>query len=109
MSKNETPIPASPAAPAVINLESPVIRGEQRIESIQLRKPTAGELRGIALADLMKLDVVALQTVIPRISIPTLTSHDVAQMDLPDLLAVGTEVISFFMTKADRAALSPGE
>lgn len=107
MSKTE----AAPAAPsraqATVTLDTPIMRGEQKIEQVVLRKPLAGELRGVALADLMRLDVGALQTVLPRITTPTLTTHDVQTMELPDLVAIGTELLGFFMKKADRDSLFP--
>lgn len=96
---------AAPAAPASIALETPIQRGDQTIDSIVLRKPAAGELRGIALADLLRLDVAALIAVLPRITSPTLTPQDVQQLDLVDLTALGTEVLGFFMSKADRENL----
>lgn len=108
MSKTE----AAPAAPsraqATVTLDTPIVRGEQKIEQVVLRKPLAGELRGVALADLLRMDVSALQTVLPRITVPTLTTHDVQTMELPDLLQLGAEMAGFFLTKADRAALYPG-
>ena len=94
-------------APSTITLETPVTRGEQTIREVSLRKPAAGELRGVALADLLRLDVAALITVLPRITSPTLTTQDVQQLDLVDLTAIGTEVLGFFMSKADRALASP--
>lgn len=99
--------PAMPAKPGTITLETPLTRGERTITSIALRKPAAGELRGVSLADLLRLDVAALITLLPRITTPTLTAQDVGQLDLADLAAIGGEVVSFFMTKADRAAISP--
>ena len=90
-----------------ITLDTPLQRGAKSIDSITLRKPVAGELRGIELAGLLRLDVGSLQTLVPRISSPTLTAHDVAQLDPADLLQIGSEVVGFFVTKADRALLSP--
>lgn len=92
---------------ASVTLETPIIRGDQTIDRITLRKPAAGELRGVALADLIKSDVAALHVVLPRITQPTLAAHEVSQLDLVDLAAIAGEVVGFFMTKADRAALSP--
>ena len=94
-----------PSAIPGITLETPIQRGEQTITDIALRKPAAGELRGVALADLLRLDVAALITVLPRITNPTLTAQDVQQLDLVDLTALGTEVLGFFMSKADKASL----
>lgn len=91
---------------ATITLEEPIVRGDQKIESLALRKPTAGELRGIKLADLLQSDVGAVLTVLPRISNPTLTPQEAANLDTVDLAAVAGEVIGFFMTKTQRAALS---
>ncbi len=99
------PSPDAPTAPNTITLETPLTRGDQTLTSVSLRKPAAGELRGIALADLLRLDVAALITVLPRITTPALTPHDVGQLDLVDLTAIGTEVLGFFMSKADKANL----
>jgi len=41
--------------PTTVTLDEPIQRGEQRIESLLLRKPTAGELRGISLVELGQL------------------------------------------------------
>ena len=98
-------VPAAPAAPGTVTLETPIVRGDQTITSVSVRKPAAGELRGVALADLLRLDVAALITVLPRVTTPTLTAQDVSALDLVDLAALGTEVLGFFMTKADRALL----
>lgn len=102
MSKNETPIPASPAVakPTVVTLDTPIIRGEQRIETVELRKPSAGELRGVNLTDLLHMDVTALHTVLPRITNPALTQHDVSQMDLADLAQLASGVAFFLLPKA---------
>ncbi|MFJ2990711.1 phage tail assembly protein [Collimonas sp. NPDC087041] len=79
-----------------ITLEEPLTRGDTLITSVQIRKPVAGELRGVSLMDLGNLDVVSLQRVLPCITIPTLASHDVAKLDLSDLMALGSEVAIFF-------------
>ncbi|MBK1686209.1 phage tail assembly protein [Rubrivivax gelatinosus] len=87
-----------------VQLDSPLMRGEQRITCIGLRRPRAGELRGISLAQLLQLDVGALQAVLPRITVPTLTRAEVDQLDPADLVALGTEVAAFLLPKAALAA-----
>lgn len=99
--------PDKPFPPAEVDLEKPIVRGDQTISKVNLRKPSAGELRGLYLSDLLKLDVGALHTLLPRITSPTLTAQDVSQLDPCDLVALGGEVVLFFMTKAERAAQSP--
>lgn len=88
--------------PGSILLETPIRRGDQVISSLTLRKPDAGTLRGIKLADLLQMDVGALTTLLPRISTPTLTAADAATLDPVDLVAIATEVGNFFLTKAQR-------
>ena len=102
--EDTTPALGVTPAPGTITLETPLKRGDQTITAVNLRKPAAGELRGVALADLLRLDVAALITVLPRITSPTLTPQDVSGLDLVDLTALGTGVLGFFMSKADREA-----
>ncbi|AMV07703.1 MULTISPECIES: phage tail assembly protein [Xanthomonas] len=90
-----------------IPLDQPITRGEQTITDLKVRKPGAGELRGLKLAELLQMDVTALATLLPRISSPTLTTADVNAMDPADLLAVGQEVALFFLPKAQREVVSP--
>jgi hypothetical protein len=79
-----------------VNLSKPIKRGEQEITAIVLRKPTAGELRGLKLMDVINMDVNALSVLLPRIATPTITRTDVESLALPDLLEVGVEVTNFF-------------
>jgi len=95
------------ATTASVTLDTPIKRGEQTITEIVLRKPASGELRGLKLVELMQLDVAALQNLIPRISSPTLTAADAQALDPADLMAIGVEIQSFFLTKADRGVSSP--
>ena len=87
-----------------ITLDNPLPRGDAFITSVTLRRPNSGELRGVNLMDLGQMNVLALQTVLPRISTPTLTAQDVAKLDPADLVELGAEVASFLLKKADRAA-----
>jgi hypothetical protein len=92
-----------PPKTTTVELNEPISRGDTVIDSIELRKPTSGELRGMALTDLMRLDVDALITLIPRISSPALTEHDCRALDVSDLTSIGTECIGFFMGKSPSA------
>lgn len=103
-----TPPATMPNAPSVetIELDEPVMRGEQEIRTIQLRKPRAGELRGISLQALAEMDVSALQRLLPRITLPSLTANEVAALDLADITAMGVKVSTFLLKKADRESLA---
>lgn len=114
MSKTEpqddlgTQVDALVSAPTLesIELDDPVIRGSQKITSVQLRKPRAGELRGVSLQALAELDVTALQRLLPRITVPSLTANEVAGLDLADITAMGVKVGTFLLKKADRESLT---
>ena len=82
-----------------VTLDTPIKRGEQVISDITLRKPGAGELRGVSLMDLMRMEVAALHTVLPRITTPTLTTADVSKMDPADLTQLASEVSGFLLPK----------
>ncbi len=90
-----------------INLETPIQRGDTRITSVTLRKPKSGELRGVSLVDLLQMDVTALTRVLPRISEPTLTEAEVANLDPADLLSMGAQVSGFLLPRAALAAVAP--
>ncbi len=86
-----------------ITLDTPIKRGDNDITSISLRKPAAGELRGITLTDLLQMDVTALTKVVPRISDPNLTEAEVARMDPADLVQIGGVLAGFLLPKAVQA------
>ena len=81
-------------------LDTPIRRGTTVIDSITLRKPNSGELRGVSLAELLQMDVNSLVKVVPRISSPTLTPVEVNSMDPADLFALGTKVSGFLLQKS---------
>lgn len=86
-----------------ITLEVPIQRGDQTITDITLRKPSAGELRGLSLVNLLQMEVTALTTVLPRITTPALTTKEINRLDLADLLQLGSEVAGFLVPKSAKA------
>ncbi|MCM2131458.1 phage tail assembly protein [Larsenimonas rhizosphaerae] len=82
-----------------IELDTPVVRSGETINSLTLRKPTAGELRGVNLSDVLQLQTDALIKLIPRLSNPSLTEHEVRNMDPADLVQCGGEIAGFLLTK----------
>lgn len=88
----------------VVELDQPIVRGNTTITEVELRKPMSGELRGVALTDLLNLDVDALRKVLPRITTPTLTDIEVGRMDPADLLDAGAKVAGFLLKKSAKEA-----
>jgi hypothetical protein len=87
-------------------LDTPILRGKSQIDSLTLRKPCSGELRGVHLVDLLNLDVAALLKVLPRITSPSITATEAAGMDPADLLACGNKVAHFLLQKSVRTDAS---
>lgn len=82
-----------------ITLDSPIQRGEKTIEKIFLRKPSSGELRGLALSDVLQLQVDALVKLTPRLSSPALTEPEMRNLDPADLVQIGGAIAGFLLTK----------
>lgn len=88
----------------LVQLEAPIIRGEQVISEIAIRKPKSGDLRGVKLIDLMQMDVLALRKVLPRVSVPTLADHEIGNMDPADLVECGVALTNFLLSKRAKDA-----
>ncbi|QNM96397.1 phage tail assembly protein [Chitinimonas koreensis] len=89
-----------------VTFDTPIVRSDQTIASVTLRKPKAGALRGVAMVDLVHMEAGAVITVLPRISTPTLTKQDAERLDGADLVQCGLAIAGFLTPKA-LAAVSP--
>lgn len=92
-----------------ITLDEPLKRGEQTITSVSVRKPASGELRGVALSDLLNLEVNAVIKILPRVTSPSLTEQEVARLDPADLVQLGSKVAGFLLPKSVKAEASLAE
>jgi len=93
---------ARPTAFETVELAEPLKRGDTTIDKLTLRKPKAGELRGLALSDVIGTDVATILKLVPRISEPKLTDDECHDLDPADLAEIGGTIRGFFMTKAER-------
>lgn len=93
-----------PIAMTEITLEKPFRRGDTEVAAVTVRRPVSGELRGLSMLDLMRMEVDAVNKVLPRITLPTLTTFEVAQLDPADTVQFAMAIADFFLTKAQRAA-----
>ncbi|RBZ49710.1 phage tail assembly protein [Klebsiella pneumoniae] len=82
---------------ATVKLDSPITRGDATITEIVLRSTR--------LQAVMEMDVASMMTVIPRISTPTLTPQEMADLDPADLAAMSIEVVLFLLPKSAFADL----
>lgn len=90
-------------ATARVLLEEPIEREGGRIEALTLRKPRAGELRGLKVGDLATGDIAAVIDVLPRISDPFITQAEAADLSMPDISEIAGTIMGFFMTQDQMA------
>lgn len=100
--------PATAATPpsVAITLATPIVRESGEVASITLRKPSAGELRGLNLQDIMQSDVNAMIAVIPRIAQPYVTAAEIERLDPADFSELAGTVVGFFYTPAQKAMIA---
>lgn len=89
-----------------ITLSEPITRGETTIDALTLRKPTAGELRGLTLQELINTDINAILKMVPRISNPALNLEEASNLDPADLAEIGGTIRGFFMSKAEKELMA---
>ena len=79
-----------------VTLGTPIKIGETEHNQLIIRKPLGGDLRGLAIADVLRSDVDSMAKLLPRINTNFIISPEmVYAMDLSDLTEVFTQVASF--------------
>lgn len=86
-----------------VELDDGFKRGDQTITKVTLRRPKAGELRGLSSVDVMRQDYAAVAKLLPRISNPIITELDVAELTAPDFEMLAAECGCFFLNRRQRA------
>lgn len=84
---------------ATVTLVQPVVRPGQTIATVQILKPSVGDLRGLMLVEVMNMKVDALAKLLPRVTVPTLMEAEIYQMDTVDMVSMATEA-AIFLTGA---------
>lgn len=99
-SASPAPAPAKESIFAIVKLDEPIVRGDQKVEQVKVRRPDAGALRGLKLVDVINIDVNAMIQLLPRVCDPILLEHELAQMNAADFVALSNEVALFLPQKA---------
>lgn len=87
-----------------VPLSTAITRGDTKVTSVAVSKPTVGALRGQKLTNVLQMDVNAMLSILPRCTQPALLPDEVANLDPVDFLSLAGAVVGFFMSPADRAA-----
>jgi hypothetical protein len=91
-----------------VALEKPIGEGEAAIKTVNVRKPGAGEMRGLAIPKLITGDVSSYITLIPRITSPIISEEQVSdgdQLDAADLTMIMNEVMNFLLPQSMKQSL----
>ncbi len=88
-----------------VTLSTPIIRGEQSIDKINIRKPKAGELRNLDLQDIIQTDVTAMLKLIPRVTDPPLNDFEADNLEADDFSQIAGTIRGFFTTPMERQAM----
>ena len=87
-----------------VTLEKPLKRGDQVITAVTVIPPAdSGALRGTRITELMQMSVDAMAGLLPRVTSPVLTKHDVYQLAPADLVELSTKVTDFLLPASAKA------
>ncbi|ENP0657199.1 phage tail assembly protein [Serratia marcescens] len=103
MKEKQTTDGAELATNQPITLDVPIVRGTTQITEVTVNKPNSSALRGTRLQALIETDVDSLIKVLPRITTPSLTAAEVANLDPADLYQLSQAVAIFFLPNSVRS------
>ena len=78
-----------------VKLVIPMLIDGSEVSELELRKPCAGDLRGLNLIQVCEMHFDAARILLPRIS--KLNERDILNMDSENFAPLMTEVASFFV------------
>lgn len=84
-------------------LEDPIEIDGKPVKTFVLQEPTAGQLRGVRLAELLTMEPNVLIRVIPRIVQPHLTEDQAADLKPAQLMAFAAVIVGFFASAQQKA------
>ena len=67
-----------------VTLAQGILRGENRITDITVRKPLTKQLRGVSISRLIEMNADDWQIVLPRVTTPKVDKVDFSQMTVTD-------------------------
>lgn len=91
----------------IISLSKPLVFGDAKIEQLTLRRPSAGDLRGIKVQGIIDMDVNTILALLPRISLTPLAPSTVADIDPADLVSVCEALSGFFVASSSPFLTTP--
>lgn len=79
-----------------VTLPVPQQIGGKEVSEIKLRKPFAGELRGLHVIQIVQMEVGTIEKLLSRISTPIIGPADFAKLEPQNLADLSVECADFF-------------
>ncbi|CCG09707.1 phage tail assembly protein [Pararhodospirillum photometricum] len=79
-----------------VKFKVPLPYGDALLEELTLRKPKAGDLRGLKMSGLIELDVDTILKIVPRIASPHVVEAQLWELEADDLARLSNGVVGFF-------------
>ncbi len=86
-----------------VTLKQGIIRGDNRITEITVRKPLTKQLRGTNVVDLMKMSIDEWCVVLPRVTTPKVDKVDFATMPAADLVTLASTALNLMIEDFEEA------
>lgn len=86
-----------------VTLKKGIIRGDNRITEITVRKPLTKQLRGTNVVDLMKMSIDEWCVVLPRVTTPKVDKVDFATMPAADLVTLASTALNLMIEDFEEA------
>lgn len=87
-------------ASRTVTLTTPIPYGDKTLDTLTMRRPNAGDLRGLKLSRLEEVDTDTVLTLVPRIASPHVVAAQLDALTPYDTLMLATEVVGFFAPPA---------
>ena len=81
-----------------VTLSTPVKIDGKDVTAINLRRPKTGDMRGLKIRAVHEMDVDTFTRLLPRITMPPLSPAQIADLELPDFVALSEKAFLFFTT-----------
>lgn len=92
-----------------VTLAQGIIRGEDEIKEITIRKPLTKQLRGTSITRLAEMDAEQWQIVLQRVTIPKLEKTDLARMNVADFVTLCSTASDLMFEDAKDPTETDGE
>lgn len=86
-----------------VTFDTPLKRAGGEVTRVIVRKPIGGDYRGAKMTEVWAMDIIALSTIVPRVTEPTIHKAEFLAMEAEDCAQIGGKIVDFLLSKSQRA------